>query len=191
MPPHSIAFESGLSQSELRAAEERFSFKFPPDVRALLQYALPSGSVPPKPGYLVGNGIGFPNWRNIDSVDLRSQVEWPIEGVLFDVREAGFWLESWGAKPSSLDEALACASARLDRAPKLIPLYGHRCICEAPNAGGNPIISVYQTDIIYYGSDLSNWFSNEFFRKPTERYLSIGTVKVPFWSEIIEQVQCS
>jgi hypothetical protein len=187
-PPYAVVFEAGLSRSELRAAEDRFGFRFPPDLRALLQYAMPIKDAPPKPG-IIRNGAGFPNWRRLDSDDLQKQVEWPIEGVLFDVRESGFWLETWGPVPPFVDEAVAIASEMLHAAPKLIPIYSHRFICEDPDAGGNPVLSVWQSDIIYYGSNLTNWLSIEFSTESAERRLPDDAAAVPFWSEIMDMKQ--
>lgn len=35
-------------------------------------------------------------------------------------------------------------------------------IPDEPNEPGNPVYSVHQTDIIYYGSDLTDYFECEF-----------------------------
>ena len=59
---------------------------------------------------------------------------------------------------------------------------------ERPNTAGNPVFSVYQTDIIYYGSDLWNYLENEFyyyFRTP--QYNLKGSIRrIEFWSDILE-----
>jgi hypothetical protein len=45
---------------------------------------------------------------------------------------------------------------------KLIPIYGHRMMPDEPHLPGNPVFSVYQTDIIYYGYDLADYLRHEF-----------------------------
>jgi len=40
-----------------------------------------------------------------------------------------------------------------------IPVYSHRYLPSEPKATGNPVLSVHQTDIIYYGNDLASYFS--------------------------------
>ena len=50
----------------------------------------------------------------------------------------------------------------VSRAPKLIPLIGHRYLPEEPREPGNPVFSVYQADVIYYGADLTDYFEREF-----------------------------
>jgi hypothetical protein len=181
--PASISTAAGLTGTEVRAVEDRFGFRFPPDVRAFLQYAMPIGSTLAHPGR-IQNGKGFPNWRDFESTELHAQVEWPSRGVLFDVRESGFWLDAWGRRPNAVDDAVEVASLALVSAPKLIPLYGHRYICEEPHASGNPIVSVWQTDVMYYGSDLANWVDNEFFRE-SPLHFSTTPTDVPFWSGLI------
>jgi hypothetical protein len=52
-----IEFEPGLADPEIEAAEERYGFRFPPDLRAFLQTGLPSGS-------------DFPNWRDGDEAEV-------------------------------------------------------------------------------------------------------------------------
>jgi hypothetical protein len=186
-PPYFVRFEAGLSAAELRALESRFAFTLPPDLRVLLQFAMPVGDVRRAPGTLV-NGTGFPDWRNLDSPELQKQVAWPIEGVLFDVRD-GFWLETWGSRPATMVEAVAIAEVRARAAPKLIPIYAHRYICEQPEAAGNPILSVWQTDVIYYGSELQDYFAREFSAQstPPERPFSRELAGVPFWSELVDR----
>jgi hypothetical protein len=44
----------------------------------------------------------------------------------------------------------------------LVPVYVHRMMPDRPRASGNPIFSVHQTDIIYYGTDLRDDLIHEF-----------------------------
>ena len=50
MKKRGIAFDAGLSDSEIAATETQFGFRFPPDLRLFLQAGLPKGTQ-------------FPNWR--------------------------------------------------------------------------------------------------------------------------------
>ena len=43
-----------------------------------------------------------------------------------------------------------------------MPVFGHRMIPDRPHLPGNPVFSVHQTDIIYYGCDLRDYFLHEF-----------------------------
>ncbi len=55
---HGVAFDAGLTNAEVIAAETKFAFRFPPDLRAFLQTALPRGR-------------RLPDWRSGDEAELR------------------------------------------------------------------------------------------------------------------------
>lgn len=148
-PVHRIEFDDGLTDAEAVATETRFSFRFPPDLRAFLQTALPRGPQ-------------FPDWRSGDESLLRDWLNRPRDGILFDVEHSGFWLEEWGPRPRSLEAAHRVVNELVTAAPKLIPIYGHRMMPDEPQEHGNPVFSVHQTDIIHYGFDLADYFRNEF-----------------------------
>jgi hypothetical protein len=146
---HAVQIEPGLTDAEVAATEKKFGFHFPPDLRALLQAGLPGGD-------------GFPDWRSGDEAALRSWLAIPLEGILFDIEHNRFWLPEWGARPDRLEDAKRAASALIAAAPKLVPIYQHRMIPDEPREPGNPVFSVHQTDIIYYGFDLLDYFRHEF-----------------------------
>jgi hypothetical protein len=170
-PTDPIALEPGLSDEEFDDVESRFKFVFPPDLRALLAAALP---VSPR----------FPDWRSALDEDLETALDWPTEGICFDVERNGFWLEAWGVRPLDSDEAGAIARERIAEAPTLIPIYGHRYIPDQPARIGNPVLSVSQSDIIYSGRDLPDYLERE-FRPSRDRAPIAGARHVPFWSELI------
>jgi hypothetical protein len=152
-PEHNLAdrveFAPGLTDAEVDGVENRYGFRFPPDLRDFLQVALPSGE-------------DFPDWRNGDESVLRDWLEVPLDGILFDVEYNRFWLEEWGQRPTSLEEALKVTTELVRAAPRLIPIFGHRMMPDEPHLPGNPVFSVHQTDIIYYGFDLADYLRHEF-----------------------------
>src|SRR5262249_25570279 len=156
--------------------EAEHGFCFPPDYRAFLMFALP-----------VSNG--FVDWRNGDRGQIHNQLSWPYEGMCFDIKHNAFWLDdAWGKRPSELTEACAIAKLAIDQAPRLIPVAGHRYIPDAPCEEGNPIFSVYQTDIIYYGRDLFEYLENEFgyyFFGHARYQISEPVKQITFWSELV------
>lgn len=174
-----LKLEPGLNESEIHAVEARFQFKFPPDLRRLLQAVLPVSK-------------GFYNWRKalIDpetAVQIEEMLDWPRDGILFDVEHNDFWvwkelpgISAWGPKPESLEDRLKTASEHISSYIRLIPIYSHRYAPEQPFEEGNPVFSVYQTDIIYYGDSLENYIKNEFGRS---RKLSEQIKRIPFWSD--------
>jgi hypothetical protein len=148
-PVHRIEFDFGLTDAEVTETEHRFGFQFPPDLREFVQTALPRG---PR----------FPNWRSGEENELRDWLDLPRQGVLFDVEHNEFWLPEWGQRPVSLDDALHVARELAKVAPRLIPIYSHRMMPDEPHLPGNPVFSVHQTDIIYFGFDLTDYFRHEF-----------------------------
>jgi hypothetical protein len=146
---HHIEFAAGLTDDEIGRVEARFGFRFPPDLRAFLQTALPQGPQ-------------FPDWRSGDPAALRDWLDLPRQGILFDIEHNGFWLEEWGPRPQTLEEVCRVASELIAAAPKLIPIFGHRMMPDEPHLPGNPVFSVHQTDIIYYGFDLADYLRHEF-----------------------------
>src|SRR5688572_24312832 len=149
-----VVLAAGLTEVELDAVEGRFQIQFPPDLRALLGVAMPVGLAE-----VEGSGT-FPDWRSDNGRGIRERLEWPWEGIAFDIERNGFWWDAWGAKPARLEEAIAVAREQVGAAPKLIPIYSHRFIPAEPLLAGNPVLSVYQTDIISYGKNLWNYFEN-------------------------------
>jgi hypothetical protein len=162
-----IRIDPGLTDAEVSRAEEQFRFQFPPDLREFLQSGLPHGD-------------GFPDWRSETETALRDSLRLPREGVLFDIAQNGFWLPEWGPRPATLADALRVAGELLSDAPTLIPIYRHRMIPDAPQCGGNPVFSVHQTDIIYYGFDLVDYFRHE-FDLPGRQPWSQQIRKIQFW----------
>lgn len=148
-PVYRVEFDAGLTGAEVAAAESRYGFRFPPDLREFLSTALPKGSQ-------------FPDWRSGDEAAIRDWLDNSRRGVLFDIESNGFWPEEWGPRPSSVGEALRRGEELLSAAPRLIPVYGHRMMPDEPHLPGNPVFSVHQTDIIHYGFDLADYLRREF-----------------------------
>lgn len=166
------SLSNGMSDRELTRVEERFDFRFAPDHRLMLQVALPLGEK------------AWPDWRGGEDEDLSSRLNGPRDGVLFDVRENGFWRKDWGQRPRALPDAVAVARGHLEQAPVLVPLFGHRFMPTVPATPGNPVLSVHQTDIIYYGNDLLDWLAYEFTRRGSSEPPSR---RVPYWSDLMDE----
>ncbi len=125
------------------------------------------------------------NWREMGSNDIKNAFEWVYEGIYFDIENNDFWLKEWGEKPRNLKKAFSVAKKKIDEAPKLIPIYSHRYIPAVPTERNNPVLSVYQTDIIYYGSNLWNYLENEFYEQfqNTSLQLKEPIKEIEFWSQ--------
>jgi hypothetical protein len=92
----------------------------------------------------------------------------------------------WGERPASPDDRKEVLRSVVARAPKLIPLFNHRYLPEEPHEAGNPVFSVYQSDVIYYGTDLTDYFEREFTGwhcRPWPDQIK----HIRFWSDLVER----
>lgn len=168
-----VLFEAGLTDTELSLAEERVGCRFPLDLHSFLQTALPVGQ-------------GWPNWREPDSPYIADRLEWPADGIAFDIENNVFWWPAWGNKPPALADAVALMRERLREVPKQVPIFRHVYLPAEPELAGNPMLSVYQTDIIYGGRDLGEYLrrilSGEEWTLPNCNEVR----RIRFWSELVE-----
>lgn len=165
-----VVFEQGLSDDEIARIEGSYHFRFPPDLRKWLQYALPVSE-------------RFPDWRG-SPVPLREALAWPDAGIIREVAQHQFWVPGWGVRPDDSDSALAAARALLAAAPPLVPVYAHRYLPTEPNLAGNPIFSVVGTDVLYAGCDLASFFATE-FGAPCPAWAAVAPRTIAFWDTLV------
>lgn len=165
-----MQLERGLSDRELSRVQDRLGFTFGPEHRELLQLAMPVGR-------------SWPDWRNDPEDELRGRLDGPIEGVVFDVHNNGFWPASWGHRPDSHDDREREARARLADVPRLVPVFSHRCLPSGAQFAPSPVFSVHQTDVIFYGDNLLDYVAHEFMVPPLH---PSARSHVPFWSNLAE-----
>ena len=153
----------GLTEAEIAGVEHEFGFSFADDHRAFLAERLPTGR-------------GWPDWRDGDRDQLREKLALPVEGVLFDVAERGFWYEGWGPQPAGAGEAVTVARRFLMTVPRLVPVHSHRYLPAGRGTSGHPVLSVMQTDISGNGANLAAFLNNDF---------SGGRPTVAFWRDLV------
>jgi hypothetical protein len=159
----------GYTQSELDRAQRRFGLVFPPDLVALLRRKRP---------------VDGHDW--MDDRAIRQALDWPFEGLRKSVEQGQLWWPEWGKLPSSARAREQVLREVVSRAPKLIPLIGHRYLPEQPHEAGNPVFSIFYTDAIYYGANLKDYFEREFtswHSKPWPAQIKY----IPFWSDLVER----
>ncbi|MHA7984800.1 hypothetical protein ACX9R5_03255 [Rathayibacter sp. CAU 1779] len=164
-----VILDRGLDESEFRRLREQLDVEFSPDHRDLLRRALPQGP-------------GFPDWRNASVDDLRRRLDWPKDGVRWDVENNGFWPPTWGRRPTTRQARSRLVARQLAAVPQLLPVFGHRFLPGGDAPRGVPILSVMQTDVIVYGWNLLDYFRHELELprdEPPQRSLVI-----PFWGQI-------
>lgn len=170
-----VKFSQGLKDDEIIDIETLYNFKFPPDLKEFLMYSLPVSK-------------GFINWRDNGRKNIKQiyeRLESPLEGIIFDIENNSFWIDNWGKKPELLNKSIEIATKEYYKAPKLIPIYFHRYIPAIPCESGNPVYSVHQTDIIFYGKNLENYFMVEFDIEKHEEIDYENIKEIPFWSNLV------
>ncbi|SFP01504.1 hypothetical protein SAMN05428949_7180 [Chitinophaga sp. YR627] len=103
----------------------------------------------------------FYNWLE-DEDEIVSKLDWPYRTIFEDVSPSkGVWLESWGARPASVEEKERIFADWYAKAPKLLPLTSHRFLVSQAGLADRPVLSVYGSDTIIYGWDLRLYLLNE------------------------------
>jgi hypothetical protein len=166
-----VRLDRGLTEADIKRVEKKFGFAFGPDHRALLRAALPLGDA-------------WLNWRHATPVKIRERLQAPIEGVVFDVLNHDFWMDSWGARPADKRAAERAARAALAQVPALIPLYGHRYLPAAPAPEGSPVFSVERSEVRIYADDLLIYVDVEFGAADPDRTPPGDRPHLEFWSDL-------
>lgn len=172
-----VKFEHGLSDQEIQEIELKFDIRFPPDLRDFLQTELPISD-------------NFVNWRlGLHSKDeeayIRQRIDWSFGSMVFDIEHNAFWMEEWGEKSDNINKNIMVAEIYYETYPKMIPIFSHRYIPSGPYETGNPVFSIYQTDIIYYGYDLAHYFAHEFRFELSDKFPTIDEPRyIEFWGDI-------
>jgi hypothetical protein len=164
----------GLSSEQIAFIEAQLGFRVPDDFAYLFQNLQDPGRVL------------FP-WSEFDKRKYDERIEWVLRGIEFDIEKNGLWLERWGKKPDTLSAALDIARKDFVTWPKLLPIYGHRFLAAQPCRSGNPIFSIMQTDIIYYGADLPHYLLNEFVDHDYSLHTHEQKIRrIEVWSDFVE-----
>ncbi len=179
-----VVLQPGLSGDEVDQAEAAYQVRFPPDLRTLLQTALPVDARGPD-----AQRHTVPNWRNLSDFRIHDRLNAPWLGAVFDQEHnnLGSWLPTWGQPPPTLADRIREMRRHFEAAPRLVPVFSHRYLPSEPHEAGNPVFSVHQLDIIYYCSDLEDYLLREFFRSAEGEWPPFGPIRhVPLWSEFAE-----
>lgn len=159
----------GLTDEEFAVVESDFGFEFADDHRAFLTAGLPVGA-------------SWPDWRSGARRPLRSVLQLPVDGVLFAVEWNDFWDDRWGRRPARMKDALRTARYRLERVPRMVPVFGNRFLPAGRGSFGQPVLSMYRTEILCYADDLVHYIDNEF---GPHRHRPSARPTVEFWSDLV------
>jgi hypothetical protein len=165
---------SGLSPAEIASIEAQLGFRLPEDFAYLFQHLRDPGRV-------------FFPWSNFKKQEYDNSIREVLQGIEFDIDRNKFWMDRWGKRPPTLCAALDVARKDFETWPKLLPVSGHRFLAAEPCRSGNPIFSIVQTDIIYYGADLAHYLLNEFIDHDYVFHTHAQEIrKIRIWSYLAE-----
>lgn len=177
----------GMSDAELSRVDQEYGFEFAADHRAFLSVGLPLSETEERdPAAYYAHDQPWPNWRDGDPDVLREALAWPTQGILNGVGN-GAWHESWGEQPQDRTQAIRVAEACLAVVPRMVPIYGHRYLPAGHATFGHPVLSMWGTDIIYYGTDLVDYIHQEIggpgLDRTDPRWQPHATVE--FWRDFV------
>ncbi|MFJ5995913.1 hypothetical protein [Streptomyces sp. NPDC092370] len=109
-----------------------------------------------------------------------------MEGVLLSIEHNGFSHEGWGERPADGLTALATARRQLTEAPTLVPVHTHRYLPAGRGSHNHPVLSLWQTDAMYYGLDLVDYMHQEFDEARGDVDESWNPeATLPFWRDLL------
>jgi hypothetical protein len=162
----------GLAPRAIEQIESQLEATLPPDFRyLLLNLRDPSH-------------VFFP-WSDFSLKLYDETIAGIWDGIAFDIGE-GFWMDRWGEKPDKHEEAVAVAREDFNSWPTLLPIYGHRFLPATPCLPRNPVFSIMQTDIIFYGADLGDYLANEFLSPSVNLGDTAPVREIDVWSDFAQ-----
>jgi hypothetical protein len=154
-----------------RPRMRRFTFSDPHDGERLVESEAP----------------GFYHWIDDAAAIARARAD-VVSGLLFDVEENGLWPAGWGARPRTAEARAVRVAALVGNAPPLAPIYGHRFVVDA-GWGRAVVLSIVQSDVVVYGSDLRSYLLNELHdllgTAAGGDEPPVDATAIPFWGELL------
>ena len=178
-----IHFDRGLSDAEIQIIESTFGFRFPTEIASFLSCAYPVGR-------------DFFDYRDISKQNIDKFHNFQnniIESFEFDIKNntgsLQTMLKAFLGKFTDTEDFKKAVMKNLERSPKLIPFYAHRCFFDGMD--NMPIISFWQAvDTIIYGYDFENYLEAEFLTATeesiSEEIISEKLKTTGIWYYIIE-----
>lgn len=155
----------------------------------------------------------FYNWVT-DHSRIKKYLDWPFREISSDIvsKVQPVWLESWGARPATDEEALGHFEMWYNAAPTLLPIGAHTFIVSDIDLKRRPLLSVWGTDVIIAGWSFKAYLISKFsdalgltaqvydkeddmlywalkdivFEPPLAAYFEFRLVHpIPYWDEMI------
>jgi hypothetical protein len=152
-----------LTDEEIDAVERQWHIRFPPDYRLFFKWLHATNK--PKYEYAPGEFITglFYSWQESPSY-IHHAYEHILGGFAFDAIHNSRWRSEWGPVPLTEEEAHERLKPIIQMAPKLIPIHWSAYLLVEPCQAGNPVLSIWQTDIFVSAPDLRTFLLAVFSR---------------------------
>jgi hypothetical protein len=106
---------------------------------------------------------------------------------LWSIEADDSWHPNWGKRPASASERARVVRELAENGPQLIPVFQHRYLVGAPEVEGNPVLSMYGSDVIVYADDLESYLTIELTDQPwhVSRHGELAEM-LGFWWDVID-----
>lgn len=162
-----ISLAPGLSSNELLQLERTFSCTLSSDIASWLRYVVPVGP-------------GFPDWR----VGLEYEYEEATVEICTCLADIGVWNSAWGREPEAKQDKVVKLLQLLLDAPRLIRVFGNRCIAVNSRGRRDALFSVEGCDIVNYEGDLHELL-DALFVHPRRLVLERSFGWDAFWDQVM------
>lgn len=116
-------------------------------------------------GLVPTSGRKFPDWTG-RSEPIESALAWPVEGLISSIDHDESWLDSWGPRPRGRKQRGRLVRELVAAGPQLVPVFGHRYLAGPGDRVGNPVLSIYGSDVIVYAPGLRAYLPSELGLSP-------------------------
>lgn len=158
MVDNGVKFDKGLKFEEIELIEHKFNLKFPEEWKNFYSKVIPISE-------------GFYDWRDSSQKNIeyiKKKIEEPYVNIM-ECTENIYW---------------DIMKEKIQKAPVLIPIFSHRYLTSCFEIA-NPVLSICDQDVIYYGASLEEYFAIEFGDKKLKDMDCSKLKAIPFWDEII------
>jgi hypothetical protein len=183
-------WRGGLTESQIDDVQRQYGLVFPRDYRRfLLTLHTPDpdqiGAFYQGHTLVPETGRSVYDWTG-DPAPIRKALAWPLEGLLWSVEADDSWHPNWGERPESPSGRAATVRQLVEAGPPLIPVLGHRYLVGAPLDEGNPVLSIYGSDVIVYSDDLESCLAMDLTGQPSRasRYSELEGILGIWWDVI-------
>jgi hypothetical protein len=185
-------WRGGMSEAEIRRAEKTFRLTFPPDYRLFLA-ALHTPDPEMAGASFVGSrlvpttGRQFPDWTG-DPAHIRRSTDWSADGLIWSAEADNWWPTAWGPRPRFARNRAKRIRELVSGGPQLVPVFGHRFLVGPGDRAGNPVLSIYGSDVIVYAPNLWAYLPLELglFELLAQTPTETNVPAIDFWQDVID-----